>query len=309
MYSQCPECNARFRIGAGDLRAAGGTVRCGRCGSAFNALTGLSDTLPPSPGDAASRPVPGARGDFAERPGPVSGVGFHFTADDIESVFVEPDAFKADPPIVVESGNQPFEDITLEGEQISIESILGFEAEEPGSISAVDASDDNSPTDEFELLRDVPESAYLEVDDTWADADAEPAPAAAAAAAAAAAKDTVPTARADMRPMAASRWRAPDTGPAIGHVDALAGDASLAAALEARPVRSAPRRSSLAWLVGGLLLVLALLAQLTHYFRQDLLRQPQLGPLLRDVYAWIGLPVSAELGPRRVRAAPVGQRR
>ncbi len=43
MYSQCPECQARFRVTADDLRAAHGTVRCGRCGSAFDALARLSE--------------------------------------------------------------------------------------------------------------------------------------------------------------------------------------------------------------------------------------------------------------------------
>ena len=45
MYSQCPECLTRFRVPAAALRAAHGTVRCGRCGSAFDALPRLSDTL------------------------------------------------------------------------------------------------------------------------------------------------------------------------------------------------------------------------------------------------------------------------
>ena len=90
MYTQCPECLARFRLSAGDLSAAGGTVRCGRCGSAFNALEQLSDTVPPSLAYVGRRSangeamVPGASRE------PVSGVEFHFTADDIEAVFVEP---------------------------------------------------------------------------------------------------------------------------------------------------------------------------------------------------------------------------
>ncbi len=45
MYSQCPDCRTRFRVTAAHLRAAGGTVRCGRCGAAFDALATLTDTL------------------------------------------------------------------------------------------------------------------------------------------------------------------------------------------------------------------------------------------------------------------------
>ena len=53
MYSQCPECLTRFRVTAAALRAARGTVRCGRCGIAFDALPRLSDTLADLAGRAA----------------------------------------------------------------------------------------------------------------------------------------------------------------------------------------------------------------------------------------------------------------
>jgi predicted Zn finger-like uncharacterized protein len=102
MYSQCPECLTRFRVTAAALRAAHGTVRCGRCGSAFDALPRLSDTIqdpvPESgpaqpavlgllPGDAAMS-VATAAGLLAPNEG--SGVSeFHFSADDIESVFMD----------------------------------------------------------------------------------------------------------------------------------------------------------------------------------------------------------------------------
>ena len=101
MYSQCPECLTRFRVSAAALRAAHGTVRCGRCGSAFDALPRLSDTLQgDGPNSDSGEPVPpgataaggmtgatavgllatGAGGSVAE---------FHFSADDIEQVFID----------------------------------------------------------------------------------------------------------------------------------------------------------------------------------------------------------------------------
>jgi predicted Zn finger-like uncharacterized protein len=102
MYSQCPECLTRFRVTAAALRVAHGTVRCGRCGSAFDALPRLSDTIHDAdpgagpaeptvlgllPGDAAT-PVATAAGLLAT--GESSGVSeFHFSADDIESVFMD----------------------------------------------------------------------------------------------------------------------------------------------------------------------------------------------------------------------------
>lgn len=101
MYSQCPDCLTRFRVSAAALRAAHGTVRCGRCGSAFDALPRLSDTLQvDGPASALDEPVPaGATG--AEDMAGATAAGlltrgegdgvpeFHFSADDIEQVFVD----------------------------------------------------------------------------------------------------------------------------------------------------------------------------------------------------------------------------
>ena len=100
MYSQCPECLTRFRVSAAALRAAHGTVRCGRCGSAFDALPRLSDTLQvDGPASALGEPVPpGATGGgligatavgLLSTGDASSGPEFHFSADDIEQVFVD----------------------------------------------------------------------------------------------------------------------------------------------------------------------------------------------------------------------------
>ena len=43
MYTQCAKCETVFRLSAEVLRAAGGQVRCGRCGEVFNALASLAE--------------------------------------------------------------------------------------------------------------------------------------------------------------------------------------------------------------------------------------------------------------------------
>jgi predicted Zn finger-like uncharacterized protein len=43
MLTQCPQCQATFRITALQLKAKAGRVRCGRCHAAFNALEHLHD--------------------------------------------------------------------------------------------------------------------------------------------------------------------------------------------------------------------------------------------------------------------------
>jgi predicted Zn finger-like uncharacterized protein len=46
MYTQCPDCLAIYQIAATSLQSSHGTFRCGHCGSVFNALPSLSESLP-----------------------------------------------------------------------------------------------------------------------------------------------------------------------------------------------------------------------------------------------------------------------
>jgi predicted Zn finger-like uncharacterized protein len=43
VYTQCSQCETVFKLSAEMLRAAGGQVRCGRCGTVFNALANLAE--------------------------------------------------------------------------------------------------------------------------------------------------------------------------------------------------------------------------------------------------------------------------
>ena len=114
MYSQCPECHARFRVTAAALKAANGTVRCGRCGAAFNALATLSDTLPaPAVVDTSPLETP------AELVMPTTPQGGE-PVQASGSSDATPDG--AGQPVLV-SESAPSEDITLEGERIRIESL------------------------------------------------------------------------------------------------------------------------------------------------------------------------------------------
>ncbi|MDH4106327.1 MAG: DUF3426 domain-containing protein, partial [Gammaproteobacteria bacterium] len=101
MYSQCPECLTRFRVTAAALRAARGTVRCGQCGSAFDALPRLSDTLQEAAWDAGpAQPPGGLHGAGAMRAATAAGLlggedaggdvhEFQFSPDEIENVFID----------------------------------------------------------------------------------------------------------------------------------------------------------------------------------------------------------------------------
>jgi predicted Zn finger-like uncharacterized protein len=352
MYSQCPDCHTRFRVTAEVLRAARGTVRCGRCGSAFDALERLSDSIPTVTPDPGAVPLLVAE-DVGTTSKSGGNVEYHFTADDLERVFIEAtdwrDTFPlrptdptqameaaggAESTLVVVDEAADVEDITLEGERIRIEELPG------GPSVEVDVDS----TDELEILTDIPDSAYpnepvgdrsvegvaatanepdgMRVDDAVADAAApvdaaiaealerlatgEPAAAGDAvgltAAGTTAGLDPGAAPATPAMPHAATRattteatpWPAPS--PATTHTP-------LAAQRWRRPVEEEvedaaatdddePRGSgwaALGWTLAGLLLALALAAQLIHHYRQDLVRHPQLGPSLRLAYERLGL--------------------
>ena len=298
MYSQCPDCQTRFRVTAEMLRAARGTVRCGRCGSAFDALERLSDTIPPASPEPRAVPVVG---DGTE---PAAHTEYHFSAEDLERVFVDARDWRETPvapeaqaaldsvgagdeaPLVVDE-NAGVEDITLEGERIRIEA--------PAEDQVVEVDLDS--TDELEILRHVPDSAYPDDEDESEreiaalaqvlkeaplpepepepEPAVEPPPAPAAAPAAMATHVSEPAAAPEEAPeplpLAAQRWRRP------------------ADEEEPEPATGGSVWGTLAWSLGGFVLAVVLAAQVIHHFRQDLVRHPQIGPPLRAAYERLGL--------------------
>jgi predicted Zn finger-like uncharacterized protein len=325
MYSQCPECHARFRVTAEVLRVARGTVRCGRCGNAFDALERLSDTVPPARVPADERPPDRGAIALSAVPDAIVAAEYHFTADDLEKVFIDaqdwqkqfgPEEVVApadqgsaadDASSVVVDESEPFEDITLEGERISIEVPPGFDDDELVAADVVgepdverlvesdiesdterDIEHDRDSTDEFEIL-DVPESAgdedraqtldYLLTPEPEAAPEPEPVPVPALASDLASDREPEPA----VVPLAAQRWR---------RMEDAAADTPIVASRDESPVREGSGWRTLGWSLGCLLLLAGLLAQVAHYYRQDLIRHPALGDVLREVYGRLGAPLS-----------------
>jgi predicted Zn finger-like uncharacterized protein len=319
MYSQCPDCLARFRITAAQLRAAHGTVRCGRCGGAFDALVRLSDTLP------AIEPVDEAalleeRDDLPAAA--ASGVPpeYHFSAADLEKVFIEardwapPAAGPTQPPpdldpepLLLVDEPERVEDITLEGEKVAIEDAgadefdatsladdgtatpLDFDLSDTSEAAALDVEfDEDDTTSRLRALRDQPASAPVVHTDepvhaAGKDPEQEPA--------------SPPLAR-DWPPPARPRGTPSPATSAAATSAAMAAERWSSAPRETQvdfdalePEQPASHRS-LAWTVGTALLALLLFAQITHHYRAQLLRQPSFGPALRAVYERLGIPVS-----------------
>jgi predicted Zn finger-like uncharacterized protein len=374
MYSQCPECLTRFRVTAGTLRAAHGTVRCGRCGSAFDALQRLTDTVPDDAEprssssmlgssiaafDAPGRSAPDAAGEPGDAGGDAgagAGAEFHFSADDIEQVFIdardwqkrfpraaaeratadtavasEPSTRDADQrrhsalgqgvqddfdasmipaagaPVVFVHEPEAIEDITLEGERIVIEGLPELDDE----LREVVDDSGASPVDGAPAPDDGVKVAEL------------PPPAA----------DPDPTDRFEVLRGARAVEPAPDAGEPIVPGAAETGVQSpppirpfrlrpSAAALEDGANEVLERHTdhldrggaTVAWGFGALLLAIVLVAQLTHHFREDLARDTNLGPVVRDLYARLGRPLAPnwDLAAFEVRqwgagdAAPAG---
>lgn len=385
MYSQCPECLTRFRVTADALRAAHGTVRCGRCGSAFDALPRLSDTLAGltdvAAAGSAPAPLEGAENLTTSRADDGTLLTeFHFSADDIEQVFVDArdwqrrfgdaprvsspdDEFAADlaaagavepagsgdaAPATAPAGStgsaadvfvhepENVEDITLEGERIVIEGRpdeeetneeFGDDAEHLPPPPGADVEPDLDSTDRFDALRirsamaalagehgaegatpTLPEdeferqieralqqslatesAATLEPVATTVAAAAHATPAVAivepestaAAAPVEPAAVTEPTPQvAPLRPPAAAVARPPAEEREELPLDDEATE------------RDRSRGQGLVWGLGALLLALALAAQVTHHYRQELARDPYLGPPVRAIYAQLGMPLA-----------------
>jgi len=320
MYSQCPDCQTRFRVTAAALRAAHGTVRCGRCGSAFDALERLSDSIPPPAQESPPIPLLVAT-DAAGGHLLGAGVEYHFSAEDLERIFVgasdwqrqrSPPAADTDEPRAAAGGGEPtivevhedarVEDITLEGERIRIEVPLDEERREI----------DLESTDELEILRHVPDAAYPEDDDEdeiereiaalAKRLSEEPVPSAefpetAELETAAAAVSAESTAVSEINDLAVRTADvAPASPPAEVAETPTIEPVPLAAQRWRRPAEEsepevAARTSAwgtLAWTLGSLVLAVVLAVQVIHHFRQDLVRHPQIGQPLRTAYERLG---------------------
>ena len=252
---------------------------------------------------------------------------YHFSAEDIEKVFIDardwqrqfggPSASPSSaptesPPVehsefVVEEP-QGVEDITLEGVKVEIESDTGeswhLEAEFEGiDDENIDEIDDLDSTSRLHTLENVPDSAYPDEEEQAPLEDEEtrfyraliegrelPDPVVPAAVATptpapttAPAMATAAPMHAEIRPTPAERWSKGRRAPAV---DDDLPDLDLTRA-------ALPPRRGRRWVaLGSLLLALALAVQLTHYYRQVIVRHPQAGDALRRIYAMLGQPLS-----------------
>ena len=348
MYSQCPECLTRFRVTAAALRVAHGTVRCGRCGSAFDALQRLTDTVPddaegsavPSmlgstiatfdaPGltGAGGRAEAGAGGGDAE-----GGTDFHFSADDIEQVFIDArdwqkrfprTAERVGPGTAGASGpaanhdqeDDEDDDVAAAATASTVSETVGgtpvMFVHEPEAIEDITLEGERIVIEglpEFDdELRQIVDSEFVDDDEAAAPPD-DPLPH----------PDSDPTDQFEaLRETSAGPGGDVRPGPVVEHPGAdggatiVQGEAPLPPIVPYR-LRQPPavfdephdldsagesiaeggRSATVAWGLGALVLAIALVAQTMHHYRQDLARDVRLGPVVRGVYARLGAPLA-----------------
>jgi predicted Zn finger-like uncharacterized protein len=303
VFTQCSKCETVFRLSAEVLRAAGGQVRCGKCGEVFNALAHLAEdasaftagessfdletranSILESPAPASPRRAPPSSEEFA--PPGVEIARLQILDWNENDASAEPSAEPSD--LATEQFGETSLEFTLppgELDRIFVETKKGVrarvpptppqESEEPEEIEVFNAADPNSTVS----IAAIPKSAT---------------PAAAAAPAVEAAPAPAP-----------SGFEVPEEV----RLEMLSGiesspDAESIAELEqpSRPVKRrvspfdhAPQESDSAfipWLAAAIAAGVLLIAQVVHQNREWLAAHAPLGGSLRALYSKMGAPVT-----------------
>ena len=258
MYTQCPDCATVFRVTADALRTAQGNVRCGVCSTSFDALENLSEEPFRAPPADDQSPAPEDTITVEEVPG----------NEDIElSTAAEAIAPPADEQSFEFDGN--IEDL----DRLFVE-MPAAELQHMASVARAGESPPPSPVDpgaiaasltvghnDLERTDEYPILVLDESDEIQPDSFGTP-------------RILIPDAmRKDLE----------DEEAAASAINAPYFDDSNA--------EQGPRRWP--WAIGAAVLMLALVAQVVHAERDQLIRNPAVGPLLARVYSLIGLPLLA----------------
>lgn len=267
MFTQCSKCETIFQLSAEVLRAAGGQVRCGRCGEVFNALSRL-----------------------AEQPSAFS------TGESPLELETRADQILQSPPQRPETAAPQavdFEDLDSAGVEIAHLEVQGLHEEAPTEDDA--SLEFTLPPGELDRifvenkrkgsvkppLRAVPSDAGesqfigLEISD-------------------------------DVRRELLGATASADPGAAYpGADEALNESLGDGRAIEEALLLEAPqpRRRAGLWVAAAVLLALALAAQIVHRNREWLTANAPFGAVLRSAYARLGSPLTtpANLGAYQLR--------
>ncbi len=305
MYTQCSKCETVFKLSAEVLRAAGGQVRCGKCGEVFNALARLAED--PS-AFAAEEPSETSfdletRADsILESPAPPTPRGSTANSDEFAAPGVEiarlqildwneaeaSDASPAGEEDAEEIGETSLEFTLPPGEldRIFVETKKGVRAQIPRPPDPVAAAAEPEEIEIFNAAAPQAPGAHAAADvvaDVVADAAADTAPDVPA---------PVPAGfevSEDVRREMLSVVESPEA--AVAEIERPVRRARLRAS-PFEPTAPENDRLSAPWLIAAIAAALLLVVQVVHFNRDWLAAHAPLGGSLRAIYSKMGAPVS-----------------
>ena len=296
MFTQCSKCETVFRLSAEVLRAAGGQVRCGKCGEVFNALAHLAEDASAFTAGESSFDLETRADSILESPAPPSARRPTPSSDDFVPPGVEiarlqildwnesdasdtPSAQPSDPE-TEQLGESSLEFTLPPGEldRIFVETKRGVRARMPPAPPQVSAEPEEIEV--FNAADPSPAIPIAAIPESAISAAASPAP--------------------------------PPSGFEVSEatrLEMLQGLDSSAAAESivalTKPRRSARRRTSpfdsgpqesargfIPWLAAAIIAGVLLIAQVVHQNREWLAAHAPLGGSLRALYSQMGAPVA-----------------
>lgn len=314
MFTQCPQCQTSFRVTAPMLQAAQGRVRCGRCGTVFNALSDFlqDEAAPPEIEAAAASEATEPDMAAAETAGTDADNSWDpeqsviLDDDELEEVFIEdptssviifnprvPEPDTAE--ISAEIDTSPVDDIqaeeievedidstaeTAEHEILDIE-IAPAEPEEAITLEGKSIHVVNDATGEYKAdfaLDDIDDESDELIIDTVSN-QLTP--------------DSTVTAEleAGSRPVGLkteSRNTPVQPLPDEDEEEEMSPEQLAALTGRFEKPRFTEKRSRALWWTGAVVFALALAAQIVHFSRQSLVSHPAIGPVLSRIYAHFG---------------------
>lgn len=164
MYTQCPQCDAAFRITVDVLQQARGQVRCGNCDAAFNALDHLTEEAPVAAGPETDGPDDLERSQLLETLDRLAGTEEVRIEDTgVEWLVVEDGEDDADEPsedaaeATSASMRWVIEDASDRVDETADEGVSDAESAAAGSTSDTETTDEPRYDDNTELPDDFEE--------------------------------------------------------------------------------------------------------------------------------------------------------
>lgn len=268
MYTQCPDCATVFRVTADALRAAQGNVRCGVCSTSFNALENLSEQPFRATPEGEESPAAEDTITVEEIPG-TENIELSTAAEAVETP-PEEQSFEFDGDI--EDLDRLFVEMpAAELQHMAAAARAGesppLKAIDPGAIAAslTISRDDLDRTDEHPILV-LGESDEIDLRPAQESYELEP------------------------NQFKTPRILIPEE-MRKGLEEEAAASAINAPGFDESYAQEGPRRWP--WAIGAAILTLALVAQVVHAERDQLILNPAIGPLLAQVYSLVGMPLPA----------------